>query len=1119
MGVSKLSVPVVKIVCIIFTVNFFLIGSTLAFSQVVGKPKVTPWEYTVINCSIGDVGPFESFDEAVANGLSFFRNICPTASLSTFFPWPNREDPQRANTCGPTLAYHPSDRDHAFGVENHNIAGYFVELCDGSMSGFGVERDRVVTCEGNVGGNHECKKELFEEKDLTQTCVTNPISINIGNKTETVVDFDSVQGLGVSRVYNSELGSWRFSFEVFLEGGTLGNALITESSGNVIAFSANGDSYIGYADSSSVLRKLVGSDGFPEWELQDSNGDLLTFSSLGKLIKREFRSGVKLTYQYDSVGDLAVIENNRGQKLSLVWRDGRVSEILLPGARKIVYEYDTNRNLEFKKDFENGLETSSITYHYENAGFPNALTGITDENNVRFATWGYDSQGRANSSHHNGGVENKTIDYSFLDDPVDSRVTVTNEFGKETTYHFEIVGGERKKILVEGHQSQNCEAANKSYTYYPSGLLESKTDWQGNVTYFEYNARGLESARTIASNSIAAQTIVTEWHPTFNLPSRIIEANKETVYSYDSEGRKLSESASSSSTFMPGSDNYNAVDGDFDGMADLWEQFFFGGLQNTAIGDFDSDGVSNILEFTFNLNPGDGITDSDGDSLPDAWEFENFDNLEQLDTGDFDGDGVSNYTEFLSGNSASHSDIINRLDLSRTSPELEISNNDSTVHKPTQAGSLSSAIAKGALIPGRKYYWEVSKSEGFFYVGIVNGLVSSIPNNIGYSPESYAWYSHEGKIFHDGFALPGPAGVADDRLMFAYDPDAKKLWIGRNGQWMGDPVNGTGEQYSEIQGLQYPAASISGIASVTFHFQRSDFIYEPPAGFAVTNLHDADSDGLYDVWENQHFGNLDQTGDDDFDVDGVKNTDEFELALDPTDGIADVDTDGLPDFWEVQYFANLNQIASEDFDGDNVNNLDEFTVGENPAFHSQINYLDSSRTVRNLVLTNSNRTLVGGNIANNSRLSFAKGSLAPGKKYYWEVSGSNVGVFLGIAKSSLEVIQGNFPGSTQESFGFYSTNGGLYTDGQLGAIIGSSPGDRLMIAFDPDTGKLWFGRNGIWQGDPSAGTGEHFSNLSGDYFPVVAIQGHAQVTMHFQKNQMLFSPPLGFTYSIVPTLN
>ena len=45
----------------------------------------------------------------------------------------------------------------------------------------------------------------------------------------------------------------------------------------------------------------------------------------------------------------------------------------------------------------------------------------------------------------------------------------------------------------------------------------------------------------------------------------------------------------------------------------------------------------------------------------------------------------------------------------------------------------------------------------------------------------------------------------------------------------------------------------------------------------------------------------------------------------------DTDGDGLSDAWELQHFGNLNQNGNGDFDGDGVNNLREYRAGTNPT--------------------------------------------------------------------------------------------------------------------------------------------------------------------------------------------
>ncbi len=58
------------------------------------------------------------------------------------------------------------------------------------------------------------------------------------------------------------------------------------------------------------------------------------------------------------------------------------------------------------------------------------------------------------------------------------------------------------------------------------------------------------------------------------------------------------------------------------------------------------------------------MLDSDGDGLPDSWELAYFGNLNQTATGDFDGDGISNLNEFLDGTNPTNSaSVLLRLTL------------------------------------------------------------------------------------------------------------------------------------------------------------------------------------------------------------------------------------------------------------------------------------------------------------------------------------------------------------------------------------------------------------------------------------------------------------------------
>jgi hypothetical protein len=119
-----------------------------------------------------------------------------------------------------------------------------------------------------------------------------------------------------------------------------------------------------------------------------------------------------------------------------------------------------------------------------------------------------------------------------------------------------------------------------------------------------------------------------------------------------------------------------------------------------------------------------------------------------------------------------------------------------------------------------------------------------------------------------------------------------------------------------IQALSYSASSSSGVVSST---------YVVPT--------DYDNDGLPDSWELQYFGNLTHTASVDEDGDGLTNSEEYNLSLDPTK----VDTDG-----------NGVNDGDEDFDHDLLSNICELrkynTDPKNP-YSGGGTLLDSHRKI------------------------------------------------------------------------------------------------------------------------------------------------------------------------------
>ena len=120
----------------------------------------------------------------------------------------------------------------------------------------------------------------------------------------------------------------------------------------------------------------------------------------------------------------------------------------------------------------------------------------------------------------------------------------------------------------------------------------------------------------------------------------------------------------SGSTYIQGQDvNWKVgglgdskLDTDADGLPDLWERNYFANLSQTASGDPDGDGLTNLQEYQMGTNPA-VFTDDDADGLADGWEIQYFGNItSQNGNGDPDGDGLTNLQEYQRGYNPTQAD-------------------------------------------------------------------------------------------------------------------------------------------------------------------------------------------------------------------------------------------------------------------------------------------------------------------------------------------------------------------------------------------------------------------------------------------------------------------------------
>src|SRR6185369_16508716 len=97
-------------------------------------------------------------------------------------------------------------------------------------------------------------------------------------------------------------------------------------------------------------------------------------------------------------------------ELALGWMvyAGILSSAAAQTPQTVQFGYDAQGRLATVTNSDNTTQQ----YLYENTSFPNALTGLIDESNSRFSSWGYDTQGRATSTSEAGGAGATTLVYN-----------------------------------------------------------------------------------------------------------------------------------------------------------------------------------------------------------------------------------------------------------------------------------------------------------------------------------------------------------------------------------------------------------------------------------------------------------------------------------------------------------------------------------------------------------------------------------------------------------------------------------------------------------------------------------------------------------------------------------
>ncbi len=400
----------------------------------------------------------------------------------------------------------------------------------------------------------------------------NPILIATGNKVEEELDFsgEGQAPLWLERTYShywKGVGlfgkQWLSNFDYRLTFGTTNvDACYPRAGGGTCGIGSNTEIWAWRPDGRTVRYVLL-SDGL-FWEdspypvsriapqsdgsfvLYREGGGLERYSSAGYVSKVEDSFGIAWTFAYSGT-NLIRVTHTSGRYIEFVWNGTQLTSVRDPIGNYYGYAYTANAFgtgiHRLAATSKPGSPATSITYHYEVAGDPGALTGKSI-NGVRYSKFTYDGAGYAASSEHNGQGK-----YTFTygsNGAGDFTVNEINPLGKQATYTFK--NGQLTSVI--GQASTYCMATYSEKTYDANGNLITSKDHLGNITWREYNALGQMIRKIEAYNTPLARTTTYVWDAhTRKLASQTLVGQSRVDYAYTSDGRIASETATNLSSY------------------------------------------------------------------------------------------------------------------------------------------------------------------------------------------------------------------------------------------------------------------------------------------------------------------------------------------------------------------------------------------------------------------------------------------------------------------------------------------------------------------------------------------------------------------------------------------
>ncbi|MBL4582359.1 MAG: RHS repeat protein, partial [Gammaproteobacteria bacterium] len=247
----------------------------------------------------------------------------------------------------------------------------------------------------------------------------------------------------------------------------------------------------------------------------------LTWMSISNI---DYLNGSTASFSYNISDNLTSVTQTPGADYTLSYNvNGRISLIAVPGGN-VSYAYDLDGNSQTVTY----PDTSSRTYVYEDVLFPNALTGIFDENGARYSTYAYDSSERGILTKRAGDTNLYT--FSYLGG---YQTDVTDPFNQTITYEHKDVNGHARRSAVSS-LSNTCSstALSKEFDYTTGQLIEEKDAFGTSINSYSYS----NDDKTVEVTNAEYVTITYDYLDAARL-SKVTKDTTEIEFLYNVDNR------------------------------------------------------------------------------------------------------------------------------------------------------------------------------------------------------------------------------------------------------------------------------------------------------------------------------------------------------------------------------------------------------------------------------------------------------------------------------------------------------------------------------------------------------------------------------------------------------